>query len=139
MDFPIEMLSEIAAAVIVAVVAATLNYVIYDRLKGKRERKREEEAEERFERLSKILREAGSEIENMEREIKAKGRKVRELEELSQRLDSLASLKEKQVQAIRQEFNSALRDSSRSSRLWTIAIGAIWFVLGLIVRGFLGF
>lgn len=138
MDFPIEMLRQILPTAL-AVIIAILNYLIYNRVKRGIARKTEEETEEKFERLSKILREAGSEIEKMEKEIKAKGKKVRELEELSQRLDSLASLKEKQVQAIREEFSSVLKESSKSNRLWTIIMGALWFILGLIVRGFLGF
>ena len=86
-----------------------------------------------------MLKNAGSEIEKLEAEVNTKSKKLNELEEVSKRLETLVSLKEKQVEAIRQELMASLKQSNRSNRLWTIAIGAIWFVLGLIVRGFLRF
>jgi Flp pilus assembly protein TadB len=137
MELPIDMIT-FSASIIFGILAMILQYYAYRRGK-KGERKREEETEKRFDRLSNILKEASSEIEKMEKEIRVKGKKVQDLEELSKRLDNLASLKEEQVRAIRQEFSSALKESSKSNRIWTVLIGAIWFIIGLIVRGFLGF
>jgi septal ring factor EnvC (AmiA/AmiB activator) len=106
---------------------------------SRRKKRTEERTSEKIDRLSNLLRSAGSEIEKLEVEVTSKSRKLDELKEVSKRLETLVSLKEEQVEAIRQELKSTLKESNRSNRLWTIVVGAMWFILGLIVRGFLGF
>lgn len=90
-------------------------------------------------RLLSILKTASSDIKKLEKEVKVKGKKVKELKELSENLESLVSLREKQVKAVRRELSSILKKDRTSNRIWTIIIGAIWFILGLVVRGFLAF
>jgi len=125
---------------IVAASLATLIPALYDRIfRKKKERQAVERTSEKIDHLSNILKEAATEIEKLERNIKTKSKKIAEMDELSKRLDSLISLREKQVEAIKKELKSTLKESNRSNRIWTIIIGALWFVLGLIVRGFLGF
>ena len=77
--------------------------------------------------------------EQMEKEIDEKRRRAKELEELLERLNSIVSLKEEQVSAIRSEIDSILKRNAWRNRIWTMLMGAVWFVLGLIVRGLLGF
>jgi len=102
-------------------------------------KKTDAKASEKFDELSNLLKTAGSRIKEMESEIEDKRRRVTELEKLKNELDGLVSLREEQVTAIRAELTSIMEKSVRRNRIWTIAIGAIWFVIGLIVRGFLGF
>jgi len=102
-------------------------------------RRNEEKTSEKIDRLSNLLKSASSEIEKLDEEVTHKSKKLKELDETSKRLDSLVSLKEQQVEAIRDELKATLNKSNRSNRIWTILIGAIWFILGLIVRGFLRF
>jgi len=94
----------------------------------KREKETEERTSEKFERISNILKEASSDIEKLEGELRAKGKKLEELKELSERLDTLVSLQQVQVDAIRREFSIALKESSKTNSLWTILIGALWLV-----------
>ena len=105
----------------------------------RREKRTEERTSEKIDRLSKMLKNASSEIEKLEEEVGVKSKRLEELDEVSKRLDSLVSLKEEQVEGIRQELKTTLKESNRSNRMWTIVIGAMWFILGLVVRGFLGF
>jgi flagellar motility protein MotE (MotC chaperone) len=94
---------------------------------------------QKTDRLLDLLKGASSEIEKLEKEVTSKSRKLQEIEETMKSLDSLMSLKEKQVEAVREELKAILKESNRSNRIWTILVGAIWFTLGLIVRGFLSF
>ena len=105
----------------------------------RRSRKKEKSTSEKIDRLSNILKKASSEIEELEDEVNRKSQRLKELDEHSKRLETLLSLKEEQVEAIRQELRTTLKENNRSNRFWTILIGAFWFVFGLIVRGFLGF
>jgi septal ring factor EnvC (AmiA/AmiB activator) len=135
----VDRMSEVVLS-IVAASLATLIPALYDRIfRKKKERQAVERTSEKIDHLSNILKEAATEIEKLERNIKTKSKKIAEMDELSKRLDSLISLREKQVEAIKKELKSTLKESNRSNRIWTIIIGALWFVLGLIVRGFLGF
>jgi len=95
--------------------------------------------EREVDRLLNTLKTASSDIKKLEEDVRVKGKKVKELTAISESLESLVSLREKQVKAVRQELSSILKKDSRSNRIWTIIIGAIWFVLGLVVRGFLAF
>jgi peptidoglycan hydrolase CwlO-like protein len=99
----------------------------------------ETKTKDKIDELADVLKRAGSEIEKLEKEVTSKSKKLQELDETSKRLDSLMSLKEKQVEAIRDELKATLTQSNRSNRAWTILIGAMWFILGLIIRGFLRF
>jgi len=109
------------------------------RLRKEKAQKREEEAFVKFDNLAKTLKDASSQIKEMEKVVQAKGKKVKELAEIAEQLESLSSMREGQVEAVKQELKSILKESSKANRIWTVVIGAIWFVLGLIVRGFLGF
>lgn len=113
--------------------------ILGDLGRRRREKRTEEKTSEKIDRLSKVLKNASSEIEKLEEEVSVKSKRLEELDEISKRLESLVSLKEEQVEGIRQELKTTLKESNRSNRMWTIAIGAIWFILGLVVRGFLGF
>lgn len=105
----------------------------------RREKKEtEEKTSQKFEELSSILKTASTKIKEMEREIEDKRRKVEELTELKKELDALSSLREEQVAVIRGELNSIIEKSAWKNRIWTIVIGAIWFIIGLVVRGFVG-
>jgi len=106
---------------------------------SKRERRTTVKTSEKIDRLSNLLRSASSEIEKLEMEVTNKSRKLEELNETSKRLETLVSLKGEQVEAIRQELKTTLKENNRSNRMWTIAIGAMWFIIGLVARGFLGF
>lgn len=108
-------------------------------LRAQEKRKTEKKASEKFEELADLLKSAGSKIKEMEDEIESKRRRVKELEKLRTELDGLVSLREEQVTAIRSELKSLMDASARSNRVWTIVVGAIWFFIGLAVRGFLGF
>jgi uncharacterized protein YoxC len=119
-----------------AVIAITLVWFFYSIRLGRRSEKK---TSEKIDQLSNLLKSASTEIEKLEEELTSKSKKLQELNDTSKRLDQLVSLKEEQVEAIKQELKSTLKESSRSNKLWTIAIGAMWFILGLIVRGFLGF
>jgi gas vesicle protein len=99
----------------------------------------EKGTKEKIDSLANLLKSAGSEMEKLENEVTSKSKRLQELDETSQRLDTLVSLKGKQVEAIREELKTTLKESNRSNRIWTILVGAIWFILGLIVRGFLRF
>ena len=94
---------------------------------------------EKIDHLLSLLKLASSEIKRLDEDVRVKGKKVKELKELSENLESLVTLREKQAKAVRREISSALKENNRSNRIWTVIIGAIWFVLGLIVRGLLGF
>lgn len=102
-------------------------------------RQTETRTKEKIDRIANVLKSASSEIEALKKEVTSKSKKLQELDKTSKRLDSLLSLKEKQVEAIRDELKTTLKESNRSNRMWTILVGAIWFILGLIVRGFLHF
>ena len=136
-------MSEILISIAITSLAASLAGLVralYDKLfRKKKEMQAVERTNVKIDRLSNMLKEAGNEIEELEHDIKAKSKKVAELDELSRRLDSLASLREEQVEAIKDELRSTFKESNRLNRMWTIVIGAIWFILGLIVRGFLRF
>lgn len=90
-------------------------------------------------RLLNTLKTASSDIKKLEEDVRVKGKKVKELTEISENLESLVSLREKQVKAVEQVLSSILKKDRTSNRIWTIIMGAIWFVLGLVVRGFLAF
>lgn len=94
---------------------------------------------EKIDHVSNLLKTASSEIEELNKQVTDKSRKFQELEERSKKLENLVSLNSKQVEAIKHELETTLKDSNRSNRFWTIAIGALWFIIGLIIRGFLGF
>lgn len=94
---------------------------------------------EKLDELSRVLKESGSKIEQMGKEIEEKRQKAKELEELSERLEALKSLKEKQVSAIRGELESLFKRNATRSKIWTILNSAVWFFLGLLVRSLLGF
>lgn len=128
---------EIASALIgiFSVVLGTISFMLSNR----GQKRTEEKTSEKIDSLSNLLKNASSEIEKLEMEVTSKSRKLEELNEASKRLETLVSLKGEQVEAIKQELKSTLKESNRSNRLWTIVIGAMWFILGLIVRGFLGF
>jgi chromosome segregation ATPase len=132
------ILSEAVLGVTAAIASLIAQYINYRRHK-RREEQTVENTSQKIDRLSNILQEASSEIEKLEEEIRTKSKKVQELDRLSKRLDSLASLREEQAQAIKDELKSTLKESNRMNRVWTILIGALWFILGLIARGFLGF
>jgi len=127
------------ASVIVSLIVGILGTLLGWILQKTQKKKTEEETSEKFEELSNLLKTAGFKIKEMESEIESKRRRVKELEKLKKELDGLVSLREEQVTAIRAELTSIMEKSARRNRIWTIAIGAIWFVIGLIVRGFLGF
>jgi len=111
------------------------------RFRSQRQEKKETEKKtsEKFEELSNLLKTASSKIKEMENEIEDKRHKVKELEKLRKELGALVSLREDQVTAIRTEFKSIMDASARRNRIWTIIMGAFWFIIGLFVRGFLGF
>ena len=90
-------------------------------------------------RLLNTLKTASSDIKKLEEEVRVKGKKVEELKELSERLESSVTLRERQVKAVEQVLSSILKKDRTTNRIWTIIMGAIWFVLGLVVRGFLAF
>jgi len=125
-------------AAIASLIGIIVQYLTYRRRK-KQEEQTVEKTSQKIDRLSNMLKEASSEIEKLEEEIRTKSKRVQELDNLSKKLNSLASLREEQVQAIKDELKSTLKESNRLNRVWTILIGALWFILGLIVRGFLGF
>lgn len=129
-----EMVFNVVAVTITAVIDILISILF-----RRRKKRTEERTSEKIDRLSNLLRSASSEIEKLEVEVTNKSKKLDELKEVSKRLEALVSLKEEQVEAIRQELKTTLRENSRSNRIWTIVIGAMWFILGLIVRGFLGF
>lgn len=105
----------------------------------KRSNKREMKTSDKIDRLSNVLKKASSEIKELEEEVNVKSQKLRELDEHSKRLETLLSLKEEQVEGIRKELRATLKENSRSNRIWTVIIGAFWFIFGLILRGLLGF
>jgi peptidoglycan hydrolase CwlO-like protein len=113
--------------------------LIFSGIGLRRNKRRENKTSEKIDHLSKILKDASSEIEALEDEVKTKSKRLQELDEHSKRLETLLSLKEEQVEAIRQELRTTLKENNRSNRIWTVLIGAFWFLFGLIVRGFLGF
>jgi len=119
----------------VGVLTALFVYILRSKEKAKTEKKTSEKLDE----LGSVLKESSSLIEQMEKEIDEKRRRAKELEGLLERLNSVVSLKEEQVSAIRNEIDSLLKRNAWRNRIWTMLLGAIWFVLGLIVRGFLGF
>ena len=49
------------------------------------------------------------------------------------------SLKQEQVEAIQTQLKTALTENTKKNRIWTIVIGAIWFILGVIVRSIFRF
>ena len=110
---------------------------IYFAMRQKKET--EKKADEKFTELSNLLKTAGSKISEMEKDIENKRLKVKELESIRKKLDALVSLREEQVTAVRMELKSIMDKSAQRNRIWTIIIGAVWFVIGLIVRGLLGF
>lgn len=140
------MSSEIVLTTISALLAGILS-VLIEYFSGKR-RRRETEAKtsKKFDDLRNLLSDASSKIKQMEdeitrmqSEIDVRRKKVDELDKIKKELNALVSLKEEQVTAIRNELNSLMAKNARQNRIWTIIIGAIWFVSGLIVRGLLGF
>jgi Na+/melibiose symporter-like transporter len=48
-------------------------------------------------------------------------------------------LEKQAVERTRKKLKSVSEESTRSNRLWTMLIDAIWFVLDLVVRWFLPF
>ena len=130
---PLQLLSGIVS-ILLGIVGAIVSYYF-----SKRSAKNEEKTSVRIDRLSSVLKKASSEIEELENEVKNKSKRLQELDDHSKRLEGLLSLKEEQVEAIRQELRATLKENSRSSRIWTILIGAIWFIVGIAVRGILGF
>jgi uncharacterized membrane protein len=124
--------------IILSVIAALFGAIVTI-LQERRQKKNQEKTSEKIGRLSNVLKKASSEIEELEDEVKKKSQRLQELNEHSKQLETLMSLKEEQVEAIRKELTATLKENSRSNRIWTILIGALWFVLGLIVRGFLRF
>lgn len=131
-------MSEVILPAVFASITALIS-ALWDWLRKKSEKQAVEKTSEKIDRLSNTLKDAGKEIEKLEREIKSKSKRVAELDGLSKRLNSLASLRDEQVEAIKKELKSTLKESNRMNRMWTIVIGALWFVLGLVARGFLGF
>jgi|SRR5271157_962673 len=120
-------------------------YVDYNMVR-KHQKQTQVRTSEKIDNLARVLRNASSEIEKLETEVTNKSRRLQEqnkrlqeLDETASRLDSLVSLKENQVEAIRDELKATLSESNRSNRVWTIVVGAIWFILGLLLRGFLRF
>ncbi|MCJ7759573.1 hypothetical protein MUP59_00320, partial [Candidatus Bathyarchaeota archaeon] len=92
-----EMLVSVLGASIAVIMQAVILY-----RQRKRQRRTEERTSERIDRLSKVLKDASSEIDKLEREVNAKSKKLEELNTVSKRLDSLVTLKEEQVEAFRQ-------------------------------------
>ena len=131
--------SEVVIQIFVTIIAGLIPILI--RVLSLRREKKETEAKtsEKFEELSNLLKTAGSRIKEMENELEDKRRRVKDLQKMRKELDELVSLREGQVNAIRTELKSIMEKSARRNRIWTVIIGAIWFVLGLIVRGFLVF
>jgi gas vesicle protein len=134
MSMDVEVIGNILG-VIFTFVGAIIGYYY----NSKKERRITAKTSEKIDRLSNLLKSAGSEIQKLEAEVTSKSRRLEELNETSKRLETLVSLKGEQIEAIRQELKSTLKESNRPNRLWTIVIGAMWFVLGLFVRGFLRF
>lgn len=131
----VEPIVEIALSTLVGIIATVLS--MYSRKRD--ELRTEEKTSKRLELLSSLLKEASSEIEKMDRDIEVRSKRLQEKEDKLRELESLLSLKDDQVNATKEEPSDTLKDSNRNNRIWTILIGAIWFSLGLVVRGLVGF
>jgi peptidoglycan hydrolase CwlO-like protein len=94
---------------------------------------------EKIDDLANVLKKASSEIITLEQEVSAKSKKLQELNVHSKQLEDLLSLKQEQVEAIKVQLKITLTENNRKNRIWTIAIGAIWFILGVIVRSIFRF
>jgi peptidoglycan hydrolase CwlO-like protein len=97
------------------------------------------ETSEKIDDLANVLKKASSEIITLEQEVSAKSKKLQELNQHSKQLEDLLSLKQEQVEAIKAQLKTTLTENTRKNRIWTIVIGAIWFVLGVIVRSIFRF
>ena len=93
----------------------------------------------KFDDLASVLEKAALEIITLEQEVSAKSKKLQELNEHSKQLEDLLSLKQEQVEAIQTQLKTALTENTKKNRIWTIVIGAIWFILGVIVRSIFRF
>jgi len=134
----LELFSEILPIVSVLVVGLlSLVGALYSISREKKETRKN--TSEKFKELSDLLMTASSRIKEMENELEVRRRRVKKLEKLRKELDSLVSLREEQVTAIRTELNSIMEKFARRNKIWTIIMGAIWFIIGLVVRGLLGF
>jgi len=94
-------MSEVVLSIVAASLATLIPALYYRIFRKKKERQAVERTSEKIDHLSNILKEAATEIEKLERNIKTKSKKIAEMDELSKRLDSLISLREKQVEAIK--------------------------------------
>jgi len=139
MSMVVETLTEVLASISIGLALSTIAEILFNR----KRKKTQEKTSEKIDRLSNVLKKASSEIEALEDEVKNKSIKLQELDDHSKRLETLLSVKEEQVEAIKIELGAMLKETNRTNRKWTILIsaslGAMWFILGIVVRGFLGF
>lgn len=131
----VELILSISVSLMAGILSLLLGYLVAKWQKKETEQK----TDEKFAELSNLLKTAGSKISELEKDIEDKRLRVELLESLREKLEALVSLREGQVTAVRTELKLIMEKSARKNRIWTIIIGAVWFVIGLIVRGLLGF
>ena len=122
---------------VIAALVASIITIVSSILKKRQKEEEKEQTSKRLDQLSDILKKASEEIREMEIKINDKRKKVEQLEKTAKELDELISLREGQVNAIKAEIKAIMEKSSKRNRIWTVLNSAIWFVLGIFVRGFL--
>lgn len=103
------------------------------KLERKIKEKRGETTSERIDRLSKALKESISLTNEIEQEIQKRHSMVTKLKEDVNRYESLAKLKESEVEAIAQTLRGELRSEGSKSLLKSALISLIFFVAGVVV------
>ncbi|MCP3130062.1 hypothetical protein [Shewanella sp. KJ2020] len=103
------------------------------KLERKIKEKRGETTSERIERLSKALKESISLTNEIEQEIQKRHSMVTKLQDDVNRYESLAKLKESEVEAIAQTLRGELRSEGSKSLLKSALISLVFFVAGVIV------
>ena len=103
------------------------------KLERKIKEKRGETTSERIERLSKALKESISLTNEIEQEIQKRHSMVTKLQDDVNRYESLAKLKESEVEAIAQTLRGELRSEGGKSLLKSALISLVFFVAGVIV------
>ena len=103
------------------------------KLDRKIKEKRGETTTERIERLSKALKESISLTNEIEQEIQKRHSMVTKLQNDVDRYESLAKLKESEVEAIAQTLRGELRSEGSKSLLKSAFVSLVFFVAGVIV------
>lgn len=103
------------------------------KLDRKIKEKRGETTSERIERLSKALKESISLTNEIEQEIQKRHSMVTKLQDNVNRYESLAKLKESEVEAIAQTLRGELRSEGSKSLLKSALISLVFFVAGVVV------